>query len=169
MISRSRFDAAHQEMSTAAQKVYAAVPIADFWTAPKIAAEMKRQGINVGIAHVAGCLDSLQHAGLVREQLRGHFSRTEIREAPVRKPTPAAENDQIIIKPPKEIMKPSPKKTPLEMLGDLSAQAVVLADMVKKFAGEIEIAAIEIQQLIETGDEETAKLRQLKSLLKSLD
>ena len=150
-------------MSTAAQKVFAAVPDGDYWPVPKIVAEMKRQGINADVAHVAGCLNSLLHTGMVREQLRGHFSKSEIREAQAKAPK------QIEVK--KETMKPAliiTKKTPMEILGDLSSRAIVLADMVKKYAQDVENAAIDIQHQIETGDEETAKLRQLQSLLKSL-
>lgn len=164
MISRSRFNVALQEMTSAAQKVFAAVPEHEFWPIPKIAAEMKRQGINADIAHVAGCLHSMLHTGMVREQLRGHFCKAEIRE-------PAPKQPPKLVEVKKEAMKPAPitvKKTPLEILGDLSSRAIVLSDMVKKYASDVESAAIEIQQQIETGDEETAKLRQLQSLLKSL-
>ncbi len=168
MISRSRFDAAYREQSPAAQKVYSAVPDGQFWPIPKIAAEMKRLGQNPEISHVAGCLGTLLHVGLVTEQLRGHFSKAEIKE-----PVKLFERLKTVAAQPKEenmktATQPVSKKTPLEILGDISSRAIALSDMVKKFAADIENAAIEIQQQIETGDEETAKLRQLQSLLKSL-
>lgn len=170
MISRSRFQIVHREMTTASQKVYAAVPITQLWTAPQIGAELKRTGVSMAINAVAGCLAGLVHNGLIQEPIRGQFKRAEIKEPAPKKPDP------VLYEVKKEPMTPTTsktetpvtKKSPLEILGELSSRANVLSDMVRKFGSDIENAAIEIQQQIENSESETGKLKQLQAILKSL-
>lgn len=171
-ISRSRFDAVQREMTSAARKVYEATPIAELWTAHKIMAELKRTGVQMPINAVSGCIDGLIHSGVVQEPIRGNFRRAEIKEPAAKAPEPTIDELQ------SEIMrKPDPKPVPaavvdkksaLDLLGELSSRASVLADMLRKLSVDMENAAIDIQQQIESNQDETGKLKQLQALLKSL-
>ena len=67
--------------------------------------------------------------------------------------------------------KPALIKNPtphIDKLAMISNQARSIAEQIKELASNIETAAIEIDEQIKQGTEETAKLKQLQQLLKSL-
>lgn len=62
----------------------------------------------------------------------------------------------------------SKTESPIEKIGKLALQANALLAMAKKLTADIETVAIEVEEMFSTRDAETAKLRQLQALLKSL-
>ena len=58
--------------------------------------------------------------------------------------------------------------SPLVILGELATRLTQLAKDSAKLATDLEAAAIEIDETMQTGSEEMQKLRQLKDLIKVL-
>jgi hypothetical protein len=170
MMSRRRFDAIYDGLNGAAQKVYAAVPIAERWTITQVMGELQRRGLSHEYRTVQGCLVLLTDHGLVREPTKGRYCREAVRELSIVEP------DQPIKEPPMPTPAASPAAvvpsgaaaTPVDKLGALAARVTQMAGMLKELAGEISDAAIEVQAQIETTDEGMTKLKQLQALLKSL-
>lgn len=171
-VSRSRYEAARREMTSAARKVYDATPMLELWTAQQILAELKRIGVQMPISAVTGCLDGLIHSGVVQEPIRRHFRRADIKEPAAKTAESTFDEPQAntMSKPDLKLapVKATEKKSPLDILGELSNRAKVQADMLIKLSKDMEDAAIEIQQQIESVEGESGKLKQLQALLKSL-
>lgn len=183
-MSLARFNQLHSGLSSAAQKVYEVVPIAESWTSKRINVELQRCQINMNPQIVAGCLDTLLRTGLVVEPVRGEFRREKVREAaakPDPMPAPIIEQHQEEtevknITPtvtPKAHPKPAPNA--LDSLGELAQRAaqmaIIIADLqvqVKKLADQIGDSAVELQTQIEAKDEQLKGLKQLQAVLKSL-
>lgn len=174
MISSSRFKQVHVGLSALAQKVYAAVPISEPWSASRIHSEMQRNGGSTKDLHIVmGCINSLIASGLVSEPERGTFIRSPVKDKPTEKQAPQPE-------PKKEPMtttaKTTPKaSTPIEMIapiaGALRLEAIGMAQQAKRleeWADSLETKALEIEENNAAGDADTAKLKQLQQLLKSL-
>ena len=106
-----------------------------------------------------GCLNQLAILGLIKETSKGCFQRVEIHEKP----------ESIVIKP-KEIEKMAIRPTALDTkqpatpIDRLSKFAIRLRDL----ANDMETAALELAEQAEKNDAETAKMRQLQQILKSL-
>lgn len=169
-----------------ARKVFSAIPITESWTARQIYSELCRLGHSVDFKVQAGCLAALICAGLVIEPTAGNYRRAAVKQfveltKPEAKPgktviaaevTAATRNKDIEMEAkPAAALKPALIKNPaphIDKLAMISNQARGIADQLKDLASNIETAAIEIDEQIKTGNEETAKLKQLQQLLKSL-
>ena len=80
-MNEARFSSIHRGLSSVAQKVYAAVPIADEWAIEAVRRELTRKGHTIDLHTIRGCMSSLVDSGLVTEPSRGQFSRVAIKEA----------------------------------------------------------------------------------------
>jgi hypothetical protein len=180
MMSTARFKAVHQHITSAAKKVYEAVPINEMWTTSQIVTEMQRMGITSMDYHIAaGCINSLITSGLVCEPKRAHFTRTPIRErAPAR--TTKEEVDDFVAQAiasttihnePTPAMNTTPAKhqSPIDILGALATRASQLGDGMKRLAIDIENAALQIEEQKAVDAAALDKLKQLQSLLQSLN
>ena len=174
-----RFKSVLGNMTTAAQKVYAAIPAFDSWTHDEINAELKRLGSHMDYKTMQGCINSLMGAGLVRELAgtgkRHRFSRMEVRGKPTK--TLDEQETEAVTEPPKEepmttlviaTTKITETKNPVDLLGDLAVKARSISTQLLALANEIDPAAIAAQDYVEHSDKDTEKLRQLQSLLKGL-
>lgn len=163
-----------QQQTTAAQKVYEAVPIEEAWTDKQICSELMRRQISVDFRIVAGCLNTLIDAGLVKEPRQKHFIRVKIREHIVKpmqpkEPEPMATqlpNMPVIARGTHASAK---TLSPLDRLEALSKRAAMIQKMAKELADDIATAAVEIQSQLETSDEKVKKARQLVTLMRELD
>lgn len=139
-----------------AQKVYQHVPIQEAWTGSEIAKAMARaSGSQVDGRTLLGCLGCLKDSGLVREVGSLRFQRTTI--------------SQPITPKPKEAM-PAPQKPEVKPAAPTSAIDLLagIAKSMRALAGEIETAALAIEEGQAKADEDVQKLRQLQALLKGL-
>lgn len=166
-----------------AQKVYQAVPAQCAWGYDEIQREVRRLGFFVDYNVMQGCLNALCNAGLVRESPKGkHFVRTEVRGVTEKSP-PASWDDVeeavdnvIAIETTKVIDMATPSTlqmvpttiSPIDQLTKLSARALTLAGQMKMLANDIDNAAVEIASQLEHSEKQSAKLRQLQELLKSI-
>lgn len=168
------------------RKVYDAVPMQTPWNAHEIGQELFRTGKSGVDAHtLKGCLNSLSKYGMVREPTRGYFMRL-----PVAKPV---EEESFILDslldelypdqestetPEKEVAAPTQQEsttmqttkqeTPIEKIGRLASTVQAMQSTLKQLASDIDTVAIEVEEMFTSRDAETAKLRQLQALLKSL-
>lgn len=169
-----------------ARKVFSAIPITESWNARQIYAELCRVGHSVDFKVQAGCLAALICSGLIIEPTTGNYRRAAVKQF-VEHIKPEAEQTRTIVAAeviaatsnkdiematqPAPALKPALVKTattPIDKLATISNQARSIADQLKDLASNIETAAIEIDEQIKAGNEETAKLKQLQQLLKSL-
>ncbi|MBV6321922.1 hypothetical protein [Duganella violaceipulchra] len=168
-ISQSRFEAIFSGQSSVAKKVYDAVPISESWNVKRITAELIRQGTGQDPRTIAGCLDTLKRSGLINELLRGEFRRESVKEVTVKK-VEVEVNSKPVGVPTPEAPAPvlQPGVSPMDVLGHLAARAAALSQMARNLCADIENAAVEIQQHVESVEQDTQKFKQLQSLLKSM-
>ena len=152
-MTATRMRILESQQTGVARKVYEAVPINEQWPTKQIVAELHRQGLVRDFSIVEGCLNSLKESGLIREMSRGYFQRARPKvEAEKEAPTMSKPLNPVL----------SPADVPLSTkLRELSKMFLGLAD-------DIDNAALALDEKAAGNDEELAKLRQLKGLLKSL-
>jgi len=160
-LNEARFSSIHRGLSTVAQKVYAAVPIADEWSIEAVRRELTRKGHNIDLHTIRGCMSSLVDSGLVTEPSRGTFSRVAIKEAYKAPPKPIKEAKQ----PEKPAM---PKQGAIDKLTALSARVRTAMSAMKTLADDIDNAALEIEADILKAGEGAQKYKQLQALLKEM-
>lgn len=164
-MNESKFDSAYRSLTVQAKKVYDCVPISESFDAAQIIGELHRRNISMSDKHVIlGCMNSLIDIGLVKEVSRGVFIREVIRKKIELK---EHEVKQIEIEKDVKVKQQTPVTntpavvSPLDLLGDFANRLRTLAD-------DAERIAMIIAGQAEKNDAETAKLRQLQAILKSL-
>lgn len=155
-----------------ALKVLGAVPIKEQWSKEQIGGELRRLGLNVSPAIVAGCLDTLRGRGLVREPQAGVFIRVaarvvEIEDARPQRLAPVAEPAQVV-----DVATPAQPvdeaAAPADRLGQLGAELRKLSRRLDAVATQIDAAALDAMQALEDARQEGGKLEQLRQMLRSL-
>ena len=144
-----------------AKKVYGAVPINEAWPSKSIVAELTRQGQVRDFSIIEGCLNTLKEVGLIKEMAPGHFQRVRP------KPTVEKEAEPMTTKPLNQPTKSEPTE-PVDRLAAIGTKLRGLSKMFLELADDIDEATLAFEEKASGNDEELAKLRQLKGLLKSL-
>ena len=164
-MNSAKYESKRKGLNSALTKVFDATPIAEAWSGTAIALEMRRCGTGgVDSRATLGCLNSLVEYGLVEEIGRGQFRRVEIRERLTVSDLqiPLAET---VIQEPEMQIKPLSTQTvcssPIDKLSKLASR-------LRDLANDMETAALELAEQAERNESETAKMRQLQTLLKSL-
>ena len=160
-MTATRIRILENQQTGVAKKVYGAVPINEAWPSKSIVAELTRQGQVRDFSIIEGCLNTLKEVGLIKETAPGHFQRV--------KPKPIAEKEA-------EPMTTTPSKTstenkptePVDRLAAIGTKLRGLSQMFLELADDIDEAALAFEEKTSGNDEELAKLRQLKNVLKSL-
>lgn len=179
MMSQLSFKLAYEAQTSAAQKVYDAVPMVESWSHPQIIAEMARNGQSLDYRVMAGCLNNLVRAGLVQEVIKGYFRRLPVRPQPKPAATPAIKpaapieqvKEPVMTKPAAPITTaaaPTAKQTPMDILGALAVRAAMLGKQAHELSTDIENAALALQEQQETNEKDMEKFRQLQALLKGM-
>lgn len=160
-MNEARFSSIFNGLTTVAKKVFEAVPIGDAWTAQQIRSELIRQGSMRDAHIVSGCINTLVNAGLIIERPRGSFRRVEI----LKKFESSISSESVNEAPRKE---PKTMTLPSKPQQDISSidRLAILARQLKLLAGELETAAIEIEEQNAANAEGRKKLQQLQELLK---
>ena len=161
-MNEARFSSIHRGLSTVAQKVYAAVPIADEWAIEAVRRELTRKGHTIDLHTIRGCMSSLVDSGLVTEPSRGQFSRVAIKEAYKAPAEPKP------VKEAKQPENPMPKQGAIDKLTALSARVRTAMSAMKTLADDIDNAALEIEADILKAGEGAQKYKQLQALLKEM-
>lgn len=140
-----------------ARKVLEAVPVLSPWTKDQIHGELRRQGTGCDRSHVDGCLDNLRGRGLIKEPARGQFIRITGKTT-----SPQPEEDTVSIQAPAARL-PTPAETPKK---DPLARLAAASQLLRQAADEIDAAALEAAEQVQTAAKDTEKFRQLQALLK---
>lgn len=166
-------------LSGIAKKVFDAVPLGEEWSAGQIGSEVHRTGTAIDMKTLQGCLGSLVNQKLIKETSPGSFTRreraviqivktepeyfTKPKEAPVLTVT-AEKNNQ-----------PKDKAAPIDVIGDIAKNMALVISQVNmaitnlnKLKGDIEEAAIIIEEQFAESEKRSEKLKQLQELLKNL-
>ena len=141
------------------KKVYGAVPINEAWPSKSIVSELTRQGQIREFSIIEGCLNTLKEVGLIKEVSPGHFQRVKS------KPTAEKEAKPMTTKPLNPV---APPTEPMDRLVAIGTKLRGLSQMFLELADDIDEAALAFEEKTSGNDEELAKLRQLKNVLKSL-
>lgn len=172
----SKADAAYRNQTTIAKKVFDATPAAECWTSNRIVEEMKRLGSGSGdLRIVLGCMNTLIDAGLVIEPEKGRFKRAMVRQKVLKPamafpdgPTPTLVPTDIEPKEPPPMQPTKPVVQLVEKLGPIDRLSL-FAKRLRDLANDMETAALDLTEQSEKNEIETAKMRQLQALLKSIN
>ena len=160
-MTATRIRILENQQTGVAKKVYGAVPINEAWPSKSIVTELTRQGQVRDFSIVEGCLDTLKEVGLIRETAPGYFQRVKP------KPTVEKEAEPMTTKPLNQPTKSEPTE-PVDRLAAIGTKLRGLSKMFLELADDIDEATLAFEEKASGNDEELAKLRQLKGLLKSL-
>ena len=157
-MTTTRIRILENQQTGVAKKVYGAVPINEAWPSRQIVMELSRQGQVRDFSIIEGCLNTLKEVGLIREVAPGHFQRV--------KPKPIAEKEAepMTTKP----LNPVTPPEPMDRLVAIGTKLRGLSQMFLELADDIDEATLAFEEKASGNDEELAKLRQLKNVLKSL-
>ncbi|WP_147297856.1 hypothetical protein [Trinickia dinghuensis] len=117
------------------------------------------------IKSVHTCLGRLKDAGLIREKDRGRFQRIDVKE-----PSVAVVSLEVVSPTAPALVEETaaPSRRPFDILADAAAALNLLAEQIRNTAGELETAALEIENEFAKESEALEKLKQFQTLLKSL-
>lgn len=160
-MTATRIRILENQQTGVAKKVYGAVPINEAWPSKAIVMELTRQGQVRDFSIIEGCLNTLKEVGLIKETAPGYFQRV--------KPKPIAEKEAepMTTKPLTTPTKSEPTE-PVDRLAAIGTKLRGLSQMFLELADDIDEATLAFEEKASGNDEELAKLRQLKGLLKSL-
>ncbi len=160
-MTATRIRILENQQTGVAKKVYGAVPINEAWPSKSIVAELTRQGQVRDFSIVEGCLNTLKEVGLIKEMSPGHFQRVK----PKAEPMSTKPLNPVI--PPNSSIK-GESTEPVDRLAAIGTKLRGLSQMFLELADDIDEAALAFEEKTSGNDEELAKLRQLKNVLKSL-
>ena len=155
-LNQAKFASIFNGLSSVVKKTYESVPIQTQWDSSQIHSDLMRQGAANDLKTTIGCLNTLVSSGLVKEPVRGSFLRVEVKAK-----TAKQESHDIYTQSLKE-------KGPMDLLISLSVKTKKISEMLSDLSKEIEDAALFIEEKMTTESEESKKLKQLQSILKSL-
>lgn len=159
-MNQQKFDSIYRGLSEQSKKIYDCIPISEAWSPAQLMAELHRKSISLGDYRVVmGCVNLMLDSGLIVEVSRGMFKREVIRAK--------IDSKDQIQKTVKDSQMQTPQKPIAQQVGALDRLSS-FASRLRDLANDMENAAIELAGQAERNDAETAKMRQLQAILKSL-
>jgi hypothetical protein len=162
-------------LSSIARKVLSVIPENDAWPQKDIASELFRvTKARVDFSVLTGCLNTLVHAGFVKEPSRGLFRRVVVnghapepdtQTAPEPEPETSPANETPFVTPPR----PAVEIHFLDKFAAAAAQMREFADVLVAMAETVEDAALSAQNAVDGERHKHKKLEQLRDLLKGID
>ncbi len=170
-MNQAKFDSVHRGLTAQAKKVYDALPISEPWSPTQIMQELHRR--NCGMTDmrvVIGCINSMIDSGCVLEPRKGMFQRVEIRQKQVSVAPVLVAVKNIEVSPVKAIVSATVVKSSTDKAATVGPidRLSELAKRLRELATDMETTALELAEQAEKNDTDTAKMRQLQQLLKSL-
>lgn len=177
-MNEARFQAVYEGQTALARKVYDALPLEEFWTPGQVVTEIRRKGLSVtgDTRALEWALSQLQSAHLIVKAGRDTYRRAEIVNPVVKEsPKMAAAPTPVIADTTKPApaapaqLKTAPTKAPAyDRLIDLARDAAELSQRLAGLARDIDDALLDLDQELEAGREEVARVRQISALLKAM-
>lgn len=166
-MTATRIRILENQQTGVAKKVYGAVPINEAWPSKAIVMELTRQGQVRDFSIIEGCLNTLKEVGLIKEMAPGHFQRVKPKPTVEKEAEPMTTKSLNPVIPPNSSIKGEPTE-PVDRLAAIGTKLRGLSQMFLELADDIDEATLAFEEKASGNDEELAKLRQLKGLLKSL-
>lgn len=166
-MTATRIRILENQQTGVAKKVYGAVPINEAWPSKAIVMELTRQGQVRDFSIIEGCLNTLKEVGLIKETSPGHFQRVKPKPTAEKEAEPMSTKPLNPVIPPNSSIKGEPTE-PVDRLAAIGTKLRGLSQMFLELADDIDEAALAFEEKSSGNDEELAKLRQLKNVLKSL-
>ena len=166
-MTATRIRILENQQTGVAKKVYGAVPINEAWPSKSIVAELTRQGQVRDFSIIEGCLNTLKEVGLIKEMAPGYFQRVKPKPTVEKEAEPMTTKPLNPVIPPNSSIKGEPTE-PVDRLAAIGTKLRGLSQMFLELADDIDEATLAFEEKASGNDEELAKLRQLKGLLKSL-
>lgn len=155
-------------LTSIAKKIFSVVPVVDAWTPNQIKAELGRlTNSSADIRVIEGCLTSLINQGLVTEPKPKTYRRVAMKE-PKTANDGVIEKQKIVETKTVAIQKQQKQVAAIEKLAGIASRALDISSSLKQLAADIDAAAIEIDEQAKTDKQDTEKLKQLQTLLRSL-
>lgn len=159
MLKLSKHREALNAQTSVARKIYDVVPAAEPWPVGQICGELKRTGSTYNHAVVTACLLALCDHGLVKK-IGEKYQRVPV-QAPATMP------------PPEIVRLPTVKQNEdtargADRVGLMTARIRTIARQLGEVADEIDSAAVELLDDMQSTTEQTKRLQQLRDLLKEL-
>lgn len=174
-MNAARLKEAEKGQRMNARKVLAQIPTSHRVDSSYVDKRLREQGVQMDRRVLQGCLSSLCGAGLVVERPGGSFVRVVAKEkSPI--PQPPQENKKpelkLVSKEPKAA-EPTTKTDDgdndvLDRFTACADEAKAVAEHAMKLASNIENLALDIASKLDTIRADTAKLEQLRAMLRSL-
>lgn len=150
-MNKQRAESILEGQTNVARKVFAAVPMQEFWSVGQISNEMVRvEKHNLSKGEITGCLRSLVDAGLVAEAGMLTF-RSNVKAELTLKEVP--------------VSAPPAKKQPKPSLMD---RMFALATSLRDVAEQVETLAMEVDTAILDASKGDEKLKQIQATMRSL-
>lgn len=173
-MSAQRLAAVERGLNGMERKVLEAVPMQEPWNAKSIQGELHRLGKPMEIKQLAGCLRSLRDAGLIKLNATGEYIRVAV-ERPRTAKAPFPSTTTMQAKPEREIMTltaapaPAPAdcaESPAKV--DFMAVLAKKAARLRQEADALDELALAIGEREQKHEEDLAKFKQLRELLKGI-
>ena len=192
-MNNSKFKAIWNNMNAALQKVYSEVPEDNCMSSTSIHAALVRAGKGRDFQATQGCLNSLVKLGVVAEPDRGCFTRVEVRgmtkyeikedepenkpkEDDMAKPTIRLHQLGTVVSGTTTnepevagLAAVAPAAAPLVKTSDPIDRLTKLAASLRGLADDIESTALDFTEQLQVIEAKTAKLDQLRALLKGIE
>lgn len=171
-MNATRFNSIVNGLNSTAKKVFDACPDETYWSSTRIQSEMFRSGTSLDRSKIEGSLRSLVDLNIVIEPKPGLFSRIKSpNQAAKKKAATKAESlpTTIFDKPFQEEKKTMTEKAnPFDAVREVAIKFLDVAKTINALASEIDLKLADVEKHMATNDQDTAKLKQLQVLLKSL-
>lgn len=157
-----------RDLTNVQAKVFFAVPVQEAWADTTIMQELRRQGSNIAMDVIRGCLNSLAKMNLIREPRSRHFQQINHHQradgSPKDQPMPSPENTTTTHRPGTisvKIENHTQAAVKVSSLDRIARIAVALADIAK----ELEDVAIQVDEDLKGAGKDSQDLRDLRALL----
>lgn len=158
-----------RELTNVQSKVFYAVPRAEAWADHVIMQELRRQGSNLAMDIIRGCLETLRRQNLIREATPRHFqqinhheradgSLKEDEDMASPENTTTTHRPAAAVSTPAKAPDPARKLSTLDRLARISLEFRVLAD-------ELDDIAIQADEDMKAQGQDSETLKQLQKLL----
>ena len=170
-MNETRFKSIVNGLNSTAKKVFDVCPDETYWSSTRIQSEMFRSGTSLDRSKIEGSLRSLVELSIVIEPKPGLFSRIKSPIKATKKQSVKADDlpRTCFDKPDQEEKKTMTEKAnPFDAVREVAIKFLDVAKTINALASEIDLKLADVEKHMATNDQDTAKLKQLQVLLKSL-
>ena len=170
-MNQARFNSSLNGMSSIGKKVFNVIPADTYWSLSRSQNELFRAGINKEAGVIAGVVNSLVNVGLVIAHHDDMFSKVKVNQHQENQPLNIDayyEKPKMAKQSKEKEMAPKEKQNPFDAVREVAIKFLDVAKTINALASEIDLKLSDVEKHMAANDQDTAKLKQLQVLLKSL-